>query len=98
MADIEPKVVLVTGASSGIGKACSEHLAAGGYRVFGTQRRVSPDSATRGVQMIAMDVDDDRSVEAGLRGVTLPVMNGGRGGRDGSLTTWIAHYTERSHW
>jgi NAD(P)-dependent dehydrogenase (short-subunit alcohol dehydrogenase family) len=33
-----PTVVLVTGASSGIGKACVERLHAQGYRVYGTSR------------------------------------------------------------
>jgi NAD(P)-dependent dehydrogenase (short-subunit alcohol dehydrogenase family) len=34
------KVVLVTGASSGLGRATAALLAGQGYRVFGTSRRV----------------------------------------------------------
>ena len=56
MSSAEPKVVLVTGASAGIGKCCAEHLAARGYRVFGTSRR--PAAAPAAVGMIAMDVDE----------------------------------------
>jgi NAD(P)-dependent dehydrogenase (short-subunit alcohol dehydrogenase family) len=68
MSSAAAKVVLVTGASAGIGKCCAEHLATRGYRVFGTSRRpASPPPA--GLEMITMDVDDDRSVADGVRTV-----------------------------
>jgi NAD(P)-dependent dehydrogenase (short-subunit alcohol dehydrogenase family) len=63
MDQIPQKVVLVTGASSGIGRACAEHLATCGYRVFGAQRHVPAGGAPRGVEMVTMDVTDDTSVE-----------------------------------
>ncbi len=44
------KVVLITGASSGIGKTCAEYLAQRGYWVFGARRRApfSPKAARSG--------------------------------------------------
>ncbi len=63
------KVVLVTGATSGIGLACAERLAEAGWRVFGTGRAVSEHKTSRGVEMIRMDVDDEESVNAGVANV-----------------------------
>jgi NAD(P)-dependent dehydrogenase (short-subunit alcohol dehydrogenase family) len=58
------RVVLVTGASSGIGLACATHLAGRGFRVYGTSRRAVAGSAGPGnVTMFTADVTDDRSVE-----------------------------------
>jgi NAD(P)-dependent dehydrogenase (short-subunit alcohol dehydrogenase family) len=57
-----PRIVLITGASSGIGKACSNHLSQKGYRVYGTSRRA-------GVQRLSMDVTREDSVARGVRDV-----------------------------
>jgi NAD(P)-dependent dehydrogenase (short-subunit alcohol dehydrogenase family) len=54
------RVVLITGASSGIGLACATYLAERGFRVYGTSRRSSPESSA--VTMLTADITDDRSV------------------------------------
>ena len=54
-------VALVTGASSGIGRATAKALQGAGYRVFGTSRRAASDS-TDGVTMLTCDVTDDAAV------------------------------------
>lgn len=54
-------VVLVTGASAGIGQVTAEALQSAGFRVFGTSRRAAAERAD-GVSMLTCDVTDDASV------------------------------------
>ena len=57
------KTAIVTGASTGIGRASAEVLAQAGFTVFGTSRRAK-DDGPRGVSMLACDVTDDQAVHA----------------------------------
>ena len=56
-------MVLVTGASSGIGAAIADRLALEGYRVFGTGRQASGRRQS-GVELVELDVRSDASVQA----------------------------------
>jgi NAD(P)-dependent dehydrogenase (short-subunit alcohol dehydrogenase family) len=71
-------VVLVTGAASGIGRACAIHLAQQGYHVFGTARReadrVTNDlrknlSTSHRLEVLTVDVGDDLSVRRAVEHV-----------------------------
>ncbi len=55
-------VALVTGASSGIGRACADELARAGFLVFGTSRRPRRAARSRRFQILALDVCEDASV------------------------------------
>jgi deazaflavin-dependent oxidoreductase (nitroreductase family) len=65
----ERNVALVTGAATGIGRATAELLVRRGHRVFGTSRDPSRVTAPKGTEMVALDVTDGESVEAGVREV-----------------------------
>lgn len=54
-------VVVVTGASRGIGRVISQHLAGAGYRVIGTSRQEA-EPALSGVEMVQLDVQRSDSV------------------------------------
>jgi NAD(P)-dependent dehydrogenase (short-subunit alcohol dehydrogenase family) len=56
-----PPVVLITGASSGIGKCCSEFLSRRGCRVYGGSRDTAL-AQTQGFQPLQMNVISDESV------------------------------------
>lgn len=71
-------IVLITGASSGIGKATAELLSSQGHHVYGTSRKTAglPEmeaQATNGsggfIKMLSMDVTCDTSVETAIQAV-----------------------------
>ena len=65
------KVILVTGASSGIGFDAAEAFARQGHRVYAAARRVERMEPLKalGVVPLRMDVTDEASLEAGVRTV-----------------------------
>ena len=62
------KAVLVTGCSSGIGRATAEVLARGGRTVYATARRVEAieDLASAGCSLLPLDVCDEDSMQAAV--------------------------------
>jgi NAD(P)-dependent dehydrogenase (short-subunit alcohol dehydrogenase family) len=66
---MDRSVVLVTGASHGLGQAAAALLAAHGYQVFGTARKPASGSAD-GVQMLPLDVTSPESVASCVAEVT----------------------------
>jgi NAD(P)-dependent dehydrogenase (short-subunit alcohol dehydrogenase family) len=63
MKEVRGRVVLVTGASSGIGACCAAYLSERGYRVYGASRRIT---APPNVVPLAMDVTNDASVSQAI--------------------------------
>ena len=59
------KVILITGASSGFGKAMAAHLAAAGHTVYGTSRK--PQTASEACKMLQVDVTDRASIVAAVQ-------------------------------
>jgi NAD(P)-dependent dehydrogenase (short-subunit alcohol dehydrogenase family) len=64
--NMQNKVALVTGASSGIGEATAQRLSKAGYKVYGTSRR-GGQAAQQLFEMLPLDVTRDESVEAAVR-------------------------------
>lgn len=67
----EGSVILITGASTGFGRATAERLAAAGMRVFGTSRKAPPPEelsdeapAPGSITMLRLDVQKDDQVRA----------------------------------
>ena len=63
------KVVLITGASSGIGRATAAALTRRSYQVFGTARSPQTTEPIAGVTLLPLDVTDEASVKRGVQAV-----------------------------
>jgi NAD(P)-dependent dehydrogenase (short-subunit alcohol dehydrogenase family) len=71
MADRVSQAVLVTGCSSGIGRATAERLVARGWTVYASARRIDSiaDLEARGCRLLALDVTDEASMQAAVAAV-----------------------------
>ena len=76
------KVILVTGASSGIGAATAKRLVSAGYRVYATARNVNAIANLKslGCETMALDVTDDASMRAAVETIET---------REGSISALI---------
>jgi NAD(P)-dependent dehydrogenase (short-subunit alcohol dehydrogenase family) len=65
------KAVLITGCSTGIGRATAEHLAGKGWTVYATARRPESvaDLEEKGCKTLALDVTDEASMSAAVAAV-----------------------------
>lgn len=58
-------IILITGASSGIGKAMATYLSGQGYKVYGTSRRQMPGEGA--VKMLKMDITQEAEIVQGVQ-------------------------------
>jgi NAD(P)-dependent dehydrogenase (short-subunit alcohol dehydrogenase family) len=71
MAPTQSKAALITGCSTGIGRATAEHLAEQGWTVYATARRSESidDLRAKGCRTLALDVTDEDSMRAAVQEV-----------------------------
>ncbi len=64
-----PKVVLITGATSGMGKAMAESLTQTGYQVYATGRNIPDESKSNNLVYRYLDVRNNDSVKGAISGI-----------------------------
>jgi NADP-dependent 3-hydroxy acid dehydrogenase YdfG len=67
----QSQTVLITGCSTGIGRATAERLAGAGYTVYATARKLEAieDLEAKGCRTLALDVTDEASMQAAVSAV-----------------------------
>jgi NAD(P)-dependent dehydrogenase (short-subunit alcohol dehydrogenase family) len=87
--DVTSKTVLVTGCSSGIGRATAIELSKRGYEVIATARRPEQLAGLGVSRTLTLDIDDDASVAAaaGAVGPVDVLVNNAGFGIDGAVET-----------
>jgi NAD(P)-dependent dehydrogenase (short-subunit alcohol dehydrogenase family) len=70
-AERRSEAVLITGCSTGIGRATAEHLAKRGHTVYATARKLDSisDLGAHGCHLLELDVTDDASMTAAVKTV-----------------------------
>jgi NAD(P)-dependent dehydrogenase (short-subunit alcohol dehydrogenase family) len=66
MAGQKHQVIVVTGASSGLGAAICSHLVAENHVVYGTGRKWSTEESVSGLHRLRLDLTDPASIEAAI--------------------------------
>jgi NAD(P)-dependent dehydrogenase (short-subunit alcohol dehydrogenase family) len=70
---VETKVVLVTGVSSGIGRASARALADSGCTVYGSVRQLEHAEAVKGVSLVQLDVREQASIDHAVASIIADV-------------------------
>lgn len=72
---MERKAILVTGASSGIGKTIALMLKDAGYEVYAASRKVTTGQKQDGLHLLQMDVCNEKSVERAIAFIRVKTPN-----------------------